>query len=461
MGIVRTLRSARAWVALWLALAVVAVPVKGSSQGIDGELAQERPVAEAVAADRERDAVIAERIRIIFRGVDGLERVLVRVEAGIVTLSGRVPDAADAATAVELAGRVEGVLLVNDATREITDLSERMADFNERTQQRLWQAVAMLPLLGVALVALGGMVLLGRFLSNRRWPFERLAPNGFIAALMRHVVLIVFSIAGLVLALDILNATWLLSTVLGAAGIVGLAVGFAVRDTVENYVASILLSLRQPFRPRDFVQIAEHMGTVAKLTSRATIMMTPDGNHLRIPNATVYKAVITNFTLNPNRRFTFQLGIDTESDSAHALDLGRRTLEALPFTLDDPEPIAWVDRVGDSNIVINYAAWIDQRETSFLRARGEAMRLVKLALEDDGFTLPEPIYRLRIDGQTAGGPQVTVAETEEEPRHSSDEEDRFAGDVGADHTIERRVLAEAGDELAEEDLLDERAPREM
>ena len=443
------------------AVLLVGTPDSAAAQGIDGEIAEQRPAAEAVAADRERDGIIAERIRAIFRGVGGLERVIVRVESGIVTITGRVPDAADAATAVELAGRVEGVFLVNDATREITDLSERMADFNARTQQRLWQGIAMLPLLVVALLALAGMVLLGRFLSRRRWPSDRIAPNAFIAALMRHVVLIAFCLAGIVLALDILNATWLLSTVLGAAGIVGLAVGFAVRDTVENYVASVLLSLRQPFRPRDFVQVGEHMGTIAKLTSRATILVTPDGNHLRIPNATVYKAVITNFTLNPNRRFSFQLGIDTESDSAHALELGRRTLENLPFTLDDPEPLAWVDRVGDSNIVINYAAWIDQRETSFLRARGEAMRLVKLALEDDGFTLPEPIYRLRFDGQAGAGPQVTVAEADQEPRHGSDDEDRSAGDVAADHTIERHVMDEADDGLAEEDLLDERAPREM
>ena len=67
-------------------------------------------------------------------------------------------------------------------------------------------------------------------------------------------------IAGVVVALDILGATALLSTILGAAGIVGLAIGFAVRDTVENFIASILLSIRQPFRPNDAIEIEGDRG---------------------------------------------------------------------------------------------------------------------------------------------------------------------------------------------------------
>jgi small-conductance mechanosensitive channel len=96
-----------------------------------------------------------------------------------------------------------------------------------------------------------------------------------------------FGIAGLVVALDILNATELLGAVLGAAGVAGLALGFAVRDTIENFIASILLSLRQPFGPRDFVDIDGVQGSVARLTSRATILVSPDGNQIRIPNAAV------------------------------------------------------------------------------------------------------------------------------------------------------------------------------
>src|SRR3546814_6600583 len=66
--------------------------------------------------------------------------------------------------------------------------------------------------------------------------------------------------------------------------------------------SDLMLSLRQPFRANDHVVIEGHEGRVVRLTSRATILMTLEGNHLRIPNSTVFKAVILNYTRNPERR---------------------------------------------------------------------------------------------------------------------------------------------------------------
>ena len=86
---------------------------------------------------------------------------------------------------------------------------------------------------------------------------------------------------------------------------VGLAVGFALRDLVENYIASLMLSLRQPFAPNDQVLIEGFEGRVVRLTSRATILMTLDGNHVRIPNAVVFKGTIVNLSHNPERRLRF------------------------------------------------------------------------------------------------------------------------------------------------------------
>ena len=86
-----------------------------------------------------------------------------------------------------------------------------------------------------------------------RQPWNRIAPNAFIAELYRQLVRLMFIVGALVIALDVMNATALLSTIPGAAGIIGLALGFAVRDTVENFIASIMLSIRQPFRPNDTV----------------------------------------------------------------------------------------------------------------------------------------------------------------------------------------------------------------
>jgi small conductance mechanosensitive channel len=221
-------------------------------------------------------------------------------------------------------------------------------------------------------------------------------PNAFIADIYRQIVRLGFVVLGVVLALDLLNLTALLGTILGAAGIIGLAIGFAVRDTVENFIASIMLSIRQPFRPKDLVEIEGELGHVIRLTSRATILLSLDGNHIRLPNATVFKAKIINYSRNDERRFTFALGIDPSADIAAAQDIVLAALsKSCPSSSKRPAP----GRLGGGSGPLHDRpdggrAWIMQHQTSIGMAKGEAVRVVKARLEEAGIGLPEPTYRL-------------------------------------------------------------------
>lgn len=274
-------------------------------------------------------------------------------------------------------------------------------------------------------------------------------------------------IAGLVMALSLLDATALLGTILGAAGIIGLAVGFAVRDTVENYIASILLSLRNPFEVNDFVDIDGHQGNVIKLTARATILLSPDGNHVRIPNAMVFKAVIVNYTRNRERRFEFDVGVDTDQDLPAAQSLALSTLLAVTGVLQDPKPLVVVQSLGDSNVILRCYAWIDQMQVDFVKVRSEAIRAVKSAFDRAGIVMPEPIYKVRLfdagalaaasadrgAGVHAGHrPEVRVTADAVEPVAT--------GDVSVDRTIEDKVKASGADTTAD-NLLSADAAREL
>ena len=125
--------------------------------------------------------------------------------------------------------------------------------------------------------------------------------------------------------------------------------------------------------------------------------MTMDGNQLRIPNADVFKGVILNYSKNPERRFTFELGVDANDDPLAAIKVGLDAIHRLDFVLEKPKSIAIITNVGDSNILLEFQVWVDQSQTDFYKARSIAIRETKHALENEGFSLPEPIYRLRFN----------------------------------------------------------------
>lgn len=344
--------------------------------------------------DASADAAIANRIRDILGELQGYEDVSVTVSSGIVTLRGTTLDHGKATRLNELASRVEGVVAIENTVQGSSDVVERLNPAMERFRARTVQLIAFLPLALVALSVFALVVVFGFWLARRKQPWERLSPNAFIADIYRQLTRLVFVIGGLVIALDIVNATALLSGILGAAGIAGLAIGFAVRDTVENFIASIMLSIRQPFRPNDTVEIEGDTGKVIRLTSRATILLSFDGNHIRIPNSTVFKSRIVNYSRNAERRFTFVLSVASDAELDHARTLALKVLNDLPFVLPEPEASVWVESVDDFWVTLSMAAWINQNETNITLARSEAIRLTQAAYDAEGIAAPLPSYRI-------------------------------------------------------------------
>jgi small-conductance mechanosensitive channel len=365
----------------------------------------------AVGETVETDAATAVRIRDILSELGAYSDVTVSVNSGVVTLRGQVADATQIQNLNDLVSRVDGIVSIKNEVSETTDLVERLDPAIDRLKARVTQLITYLPLALIALSVFAIIVVIGFMIARLRQPWNRLAPNAFIAEIFRQIVRLGFVLGGLVVALDILGATALLSTILGAAGIIGLAIGFAVKDSVENFIASIMLSIRQPFRPNDAVEINGDVGKVIRLTSRATILLSFDGNHIRIPNATVFKSRIINYSRNRERRFLFEIGVASDADLAAVRTLATDTVCALPFVLKTPEPSVWIDRIGYGAIFFSVTGWVDQTETSLARAKGEALRLVKLAVEAAGIEVPDTTYRIQMlgDDAPAAKPQAPVS----------------------------------------------------
>ena len=449
--------------ALTPAPALAVLPsVDAPSEEVESEAAGPQIAQSQDAADDDR---IAERITGIFSELPGFDAIEVDVNQGVVSLSGSVADTEAKDRAQAIAGRVSGVVTVENAIERDLSVEQNLSVIG-KISGLFDDGLAALPLFAVAVLTALLIGLVGYLIAGAGFIWDRIAPNAFLSGLIRSAIRFVFVIGGVVIALDMLGAGALLGAVLGGAGVIGIALGFAMRDTIENYVASLMLSLRQPFRPNDHVLIDDREGRVIRLTSRATILMTLEGNHLRIPNAQVFKAVILNYTRNPQRRLDFELGIDADDDPREAMALGRKTLEGLGFILKEPEPGARIEAVGDSNIVIRFLGWIDQTHADWFKSRSLAIASVKDALEGAGFALPEPIYRLRFDGRTdplpiGRGAMVSETSEPEKPKTKRPDVSRAEEDVRPESEISELVEAErsGGDEQAK-DLLDRSRPVE-
>lgn len=447
---------------LLLALLLMAAPC-GSPVAAQEAPAPTEPAAKgaiATSAAPESDAEIAGRIRGIFQEIAPLAGVRVRVAAGVVTLEGTVASAAEVLRAETIASRVAGVVTVqNDLSRDFrvnTTVTPALGQFRDDVRG----LVRALPLLGVAFAIALAIGLAGHLLASVDRLWRWVMPNPFLADLVATFVRFAFVVLGLVAGLEVLGATALLGAVLGGAGVIGVALGFAVRDTIDNYVSSLMLSLRQPFRANDHVVIADNEGRVVRLTSRATVLITLGGNHLRIPNAIVFKSVILNYTRNSERRFEFDLGVDSADDPVDGMAVGLAAVNALDFVLDTPEATAIIQDVGDSNIVLRFFGWLDQNHTDFLKGRSLAIYAAARALVGAGFALPEPIYRLRFD-EAAPLPLkgATSSDAEKPPRSRGVQTPPPQTDTRPDQHVENLVAKERA-EPGQDDLLDSGRPIE-
>jgi small conductance mechanosensitive channel len=453
--------AARASAALCAILLLGFGPASGQAppdvdpEGAASASLQTEAIEAQIEIAREQDARIARELKARLSLIESLQGVEVEVAAGVVVLRGALTDDTRRQLARRVTESVPGVIAVDDRLEIDTALERRIQPVMAAALERLKRLVRALPLLAVSLLVVYVFHLLGRFLTAWRRPFRRLDGNPFLRDLLQRALHVAIVVAGILVALDLLGATTVVGAVVGAAGLAGLALGFAFRDLAENYIASILLSARQPFAPNDHVVIDGHEGRVAALNSRATILITLDGNHLRLANALVFKAVILNYTRNPTRRFEFELGVGSQEDLAAAQYLAIEAMRATPGVIAKPEPRALIRAVADSSVIMRCLAWVDQRQVSFGAVRSEAIVAVKRALEAAGMDLPEPIFRV----QLGSAQDPTLAP----PARSAPALTLSADSASADISVETHLQDQVErEQLAQGDnnLLSETAPKE-
>ncbi|MEJ7747387.1 MAG: mechanosensitive ion channel family protein [Luteimonas sp.] len=435
---------------LWIGLLLALLLPMTVASALPAALLKSKPApattasnAVAVAPDAAADRAARDRLLVRYRAIDGLDRVTPHVEAGVVRLNGEVVSESQRRLAALIATQSPGTITVDNQLRLSTDLGIRLRAGFEQVVAKLVRLLAAAPLLLIAAAIVLLLAWLGRFLSMRLHWMRLRSHNPYMDGLVRGTVRVVFVLAGLLIALDLLGATALVGAVLGSAGVVGLVLGFAFKDIAENYIAGVLLSLRRPFAPGDHIVVEKNEGKVVALTSRVTILITLDGNHLQLPNALVFKSVLLNYSRNPKRRFDFATVIGSHTSWNDALELGIAALASVHGVLADPAPSAQIQELSADGATLRFMAWIDQRENDLLKTRSEAMRLVRRALREAGITSPSPTQRVELVRETAVG------------AHTAAGDSALQRDVSVDHDVDTQVDAarNAHDMQGEKNLL--------
>lgn len=393
--------------------------------------------------------------------IEGLEDADAIVSGDTVTITGTADDASVIREAEQAVLDATGLDRVENQIELSLDVQDRTIGAANRVSERIESWIAYLPVIPVAFVIILIAMMIAWLVGKLRWPYARFTRNPFLQDIIRKLTQSMVMLAGILLALEILDAMALVGGVLGAAGVAGIAIGFAFKDLIENYIASVLLSLRQPFRPQDHVVIDGHEGLITTMNTRSTVLTTFDGNIVRIPNATVFKTTLVNYTSDSRRRFSFTAGVGYDVNLPQAIEIGVQTMLDTPGVLPEPRPVALVTALGDSSITIQLLGWVDQSVSSFGTVRSNAMQNVKAQFDRFNIDMPEPIYKIRIEGHTQGiaqGDSGHQPETVTKPIPNRGDE-RAKGDITPDTTIQA-MSSEAAQSQGEENLLNEDAPKE-
>lgn len=179
-----------------------------------------------------------------------------------------------------------------------------------------------------------------------------------------------------------------LNAVLGAAGIAGIAIGFAAQTSLSNLISGLFLLIEKPFQLGDMVKIDAHTGVVHAMDLMAVYLRTLDNQLIRIPNEILIKSAVTNVTRFPIRRMDINLGVAYKEDAARVMAILREVADRNPHCLDEPEPLVVFKGFGDSALEFMLGMWFAKAD--FLALKNSILPEIKARFDAEGIEIPFP-----------------------------------------------------------------------
>lgn len=224
---------------------------------------------------------------------------------------------------------------------------------------------------------------------------SKFTSNKTVLNLISNLTAVIFGIIVLFIVLSVLNLGETINKILATAGVLGLAVGLALQDPMNNLFSGVFMSVRKLYRIGDLVKTNQHFGTIIDIDLRATKIKTPTGQVVIIPNKDVIQNSLTNFTISGERRIEISCGVSYGDDLDKVEALVKDTLKDIPNILPNKSIDIIFNEFGDSSINFLARFWIKtSSQTDFLLERSNAMKLIKKEFDANDIMIPYPIRTL-------------------------------------------------------------------
>jgi small-conductance mechanosensitive channel len=243
----------------------------------------------------------------------------------------------------------------------------------------------LMNVLVVAIVLVAGFIL-ARLISGLVGRVSRKYLSQQYGMLLRKAVYYGIAVLILIIVLQMLGVK--VTALLGAAGIAGIAIGFASQTSFSNLISGIFLISEKTFQVGDIIKVGDKTGIVQSIDLLSVKLNTFDNVFLRIPNEQLIKSELTNITRYPIRRLDISLGVAYKSDVKRVREVLAEVAAKNPYCLMEPEPLIVFTNFGDSALEFLFGLWF--YKTDYLSLKNSIMQEIKEAFDAEGIEIPFP-----------------------------------------------------------------------
>lgn len=258
---------------------------------------------------------------------------------------------------------------------------------------------SVLGILSAIVVFLAGLWLAGRIRNvfSRMLSRSRLDPIlvKFFSDILYWTLLIVVSLA----AIDRFGIN--VTSVLAVIGAAGLAIALALKDSLSNFAAGVMLIIFRPFTMDDFVEVGGMAGSIEETGLFSTTMLTPDNKRIFVPNSAIFSGTIVNYSAKPDRRVDLVVGISYNDDIRKAKSIIEQLFKEDARILEEPAPMVTVASLGDSSVNLNVRPWV--KKENYWGVHSDLQQAIKERFDQEGITIPFPQRDIHIFNEMQPG----------------------------------------------------------